>query len=224
MYTVSYCDQFMDELLDKMGSDYFPLPIKLRRFESVTLQFLRESTNFLEGTQELSDDISSLLVSEKKSLGGGKNFQYMGKKFYRIEYPEDYLRLLSVVPYFEEKGSPIFGSDFEIKIYKIGNFIINERNPFRNATKERMNIYRMDDSVLIDTDYSDFPALGYADFTYVRKPVFGRLPNEPMVDINNDIVVDKLMHKTCVSLRATSSDEDVSFIDEYVERQGQKTK
>ena len=56
-YTVSYCDRFMDELLDKMGSDYFPLPIKLSRFESITLNFIRESSTFLEATQELSDDI-----------------------------------------------------------------------------------------------------------------------------------------------------------------------
>ena len=50
-YTVSYCDRFMDELLDKMGSDYFPLPIKLSRFESITLNFIRESSTFLEATQ-----------------------------------------------------------------------------------------------------------------------------------------------------------------------------
>lgn len=223
-YTVQYCDQFMDELLDKMGSDYFPRPIKLRRFQSIALQFIRESTSFLEATQEISDDISSLIVSPPKYLLGGKTHKYMGKFFYKIDLPEDYLRLLNVVPYYEEKGSPIIGGDFEVKIYRIGTYLINERNPFRKANESRINVYRMDDAILLDTTYNSFPPLHYADLTYVRKPVFGNLPEEMMVDVLNDIVVDKLMHKTCVSLRATSSDSDTNLMDELTERQGQKIK
>ena len=44
-----------------------------------------------------------------------------------------------------------------------------------------------------------------------------------MVNLS-DLTVDKLMQKTCVSLRATTSDQDTAYIDEYVERQGQKIK
>ncbi len=226
-YTVTYCDQFMDELLDKMGSDYFPLPIKLRRFESITLQFIRESTNFLETTQELSDDIVAWITSQKKTLSGGKNFRYMGKKFYRIEFPQDYLRFLNLVPMHDD--SPIIGRnsnedfpDLEIKTYRIGHFLMNERNPFRKAIGSRVNIYRMDDSILIDMEPN--PYFNYVDFTYVRKPVFGKNPGEMILDCTNDILVDKLMHKTCVSLRSTSSDSDTQMLDDFVERQGQKIK
>ena len=218
-YTVAYCDQFMDELLDKMGSDYFPLPIKLSRFKSITLQFFRESTNFLEGTQELSDDIVNHTISVPKTLSGGKNFQYMGKKFHQIEYPADYIRLLNIIPY-NKLGNDIVLKKVEVKLYKIGNFIINELNPFRQAKGTRVNVYRMDNSVLIDTDQS----FDYADFTYVREPVFGTVNNPEglICDIMNKVVVDKLMHKTVVSLRKTSSDEDADSMDQYVERQGQK--
>ena len=222
-YTVAYCDQFMDELLDKMGSDYFPLPIKLRRFESIALQFIRESSNFLEVTQELSDDIVAWVKTEQKSLSGGRNFRYMGKAFFRIEYPEDYLRLLSVTPILGENNAFAFPA-MEVKIYRIGNFGMNERNPFRTATGDRVNVYRMDDSVLIDTDYNGIPAMAYADLTYVRQPIFGQLPDDPIIDSVNKILVDKLMHKTCVSLRATTSDVDTALLDDMVERQGQKIK
>lgn len=79
-----------DELLDKMGSDYFPLPIKLSRFESITLNFIRESSTFLEATQRLSDDIVELSNSKTINIGA-KDQLYMGKKFYKIPYPSDYI-------------------------------------------------------------------------------------------------------------------------------------
>lgn len=225
MYTVSYCDQFMDELLDKMGSDYFPLPIKLSRFRSIVLQFIRETTNFLEGTQEISDDIVSLVKPQKITLSNRVN--YMGKEVFRIEYPEDYLRLLNIV-FTDYKrvndGMVHYLSeqivDSEIKLYKIGNFAPNERNPFRKPQGEMVNIYRIDNGLIVDTKQN----LKGAKITYVKMPIFGVNKDDAIVNIHNNIVVDKLMHKTCVSLRATSSDEDVAFMDEYVERQGQKNK
>lgn len=220
MYTVDYCDTFMDELLDKMGSNYFPLPIKLKRFESITLQFIRETTPFLEGTQELSDDISDLIVSIPRTLGTGKTYRYMGKLFYAFDLPENYFRLLNVVPLRQERGQPVLTDNFEIKLYRIGSFILNQKNPFRKGIDNRVNIYRMDGKILIESD-KDFKT---ADLTYVRKPVFGKLPTDNMIDIKNDLVVDKLLQKTCVSLRLTSSDEDGNTMDDYVERQGQKIK
>lgn len=222
-YTVAYCDEFMDELLDKMGSDYFPLPIKLRRFESIALQFIRESTNFLEITQEVSDDIVAWVKTERRSLSGGKNYNYLGKKFYRIVYPEDYLRFLAVTPVLKKSNNLIHPA-MEVKVYRIGHFAINERNPFRRATDERVNVYRMDNSVLIDTDYNSNPPITNFDLTYARVPVFGTKPSDMIIDTSNKIVVDKLMHKTCVSLRATTSDSDTALLDDLVERQGQKIK
>lgn len=222
-YTVAYCDDFMDELLDKMGSDYFPLPIKLKRFESITLQFIRETTTFMEVTQEISDDIVPWVVSERKSLSAGKTAQYMGKQFFKIEYPDNYQRLISVIPLIENNG--IFTKlDREIHLYRVGEYLKNERNPFRTANNDRINIYRMDDAALIDTNYDGDPPMQYAAFSYVRTPVFGSAPTDMMLDTKSKVVLDKLMHKTCVSLRATTSDVDTGLLDELTERQGQKIK
>lgn len=214
-YTVEYCDKFMDELLDKMGSDFFPRPIKLRRFESVTLQFIRETTAFLEATQEISDDIVDLVVSLDRSLVNGKTHSFMGKPFYKIVYPSDYIRLLNVFP-IAKKG---FETDFEVKLYKLSNLATNLLNPFRKAEEGRVNIYRIDGSAIIDTNIP----LQSASFMYVKKPTFGVNSKDIMVNMG-DLMVDRLMQKTCVSLKATSSDSDTVFMDEYVERQGQKTK
>ena len=220
-YTVAYCNRFMDELLDKMGSDYFPLPIKLARFQSIVLQFIRESSAMFEGTQEISDDISPWTTTAPKTLTAGRNFQYMGKKFFKIEYPEDYIRLLNVIPYTQyPTGGYSTILNAEIKLYKIGNFQNNERNPFRSVTAERVNVYRMENSVLIDTTED----VNKADLSYIRTPIFGENPDDLMIDHPNDLIVDKLMHKTCVSLRATSSDADTQLMDELTERQGQKTR
>lgn len=218
MITVAEFDRVMDELLDKMGSDYFPLPIKLSRFKIVVRQHIRETTSFFEATQELSDDLITITTSEIKNLGSGKTHLYMGKKFYGIEYPEDYSRFLNVVP-MNQNGEDFIPADAEIKYYRIAHFKPNERNPYRTATGERINIYKMDNSVLIDTDKT----FSHAQFSYVKDPVFGELPDDPVLNFI-DLVTERLMQKTAVHLRTTTSDQDSAYLDDYVERQGQKTK
>ena len=215
-YTVSYCDRFMDELLDKMGSDYFPLPIKLSRFESIVLTHIRETTSFFEATQELSDDLVAISVSKDFPLLS-KNHVYMAKNFYKIVFSEKYMRLLNVNPYNNLAGEK--GKVFEIKYYRIAHFNQNERNPFRTAKGDRINVYRLDNAVLIDSDKT----FTHCYMTYIEKPVIGK--NETDIILNfSDLVVDKLMHKTMVSLRSTTSDQDSAYLDDYVERMGQKTK
>lgn len=262
MYTVQYCNTFMDELLDKMGSDYFTLPIKLNRLESITLDFIRETTSFFETTQELSDDIIDWVVSKPRMLKPTKE-RYMGKLVYKLDYPDDYLRFLNIYPFKtnevvafpipDEVPNPpdneepkeeddtrerrsarvilngdldsqpvsnVIKDDLLIKYYRIGHFTQNRNNPHRKALGRQVNVYRMNGGLLIDSD-QDFNCV---DFSYVRKPVFGKNMQDPIMDNFNDEVINKLLQKTCVSLRATSSDEDSAFMDDYVERQGQKIK
>lgn len=215
-YTVADFDRKMDELLDKMGSDYFPLPIKLSRLESVVLNHIRETTSFFEATQELSDDLVEISVSKDFPLLS-KSHTYMAKNFYKIAFPLDYMRLLNVNPYNNVAGEK--NKIFEIKYYRIAHFNQNERNPFRCAKGERINIYRLDNSVLIDTD----KIFTNCYMTYIEKPVIGKLQTDIILNFS-DLIVDKLMHKTAVSLRTTSSDKDAAYLDDYVERMGQKNK
>lgn len=216
-YTVAVFNKKMDELLDKMGSDYFPLSIKLSRFETIVLQHIRETTAFFEGTQELSDDLVDVSTSVPMPLLG--KTQYMGKMFYQIKYPADYMRFLNVYPYSKKNNVAILGNKYELMYYRIAHFAKNERNPFRKAKGERINIYKIDSSVLIDTDQ----IFTHADFTYIQKPEIGKLETDIIISFN-DLVTDRLMQKTAVHLRATTSDQDSAFLDDYVERQGQKTK
>ena len=215
-YTVADFDRKMDELLDKMGSDYFPLPIKLSRFESIVMTHIRETTNFLEATQELSDDLVAISVSKPFPLLS-KDHTYMGKNFYRIIFPEDYMRFLNINPYSTAPGRQ--GETNEIKYYRIGHFNQNERNPLRKAKDDRINVYRMDDSIIIDTTKT----FTNCYMTYIEKPVIGKVGTDIILNFS-DLIVDKLMHKTMVSLRTTTSDQDAAYMDDYVERQGQKIK
>ena len=217
IYTVKYCDEFMDELLDKMGSDYFPLPIKLNRFRSVVLDFIRETTNFFEGTQELSDDILPIVVSKKHLVSGRTN--YMGAKVYKIDLPENYIRLLGITPVSADNEK--FFKKSEIKIYRVAHFTTNHRNPFRKAKGGRINVYRMENALIVEVDES--VNMKYFSLEYVRMPIFGKNNDEQMIDLP-DQTINKLLQKTCVSLRVTSSDQDTGLVDEYVERQGQKNK
>lgn len=215
-YTVADFDRKMDELLDKMGSDYFPLPIKLSRLESVVLNHIRETTSFFEATQELSDDLVAISVSKPFPLLS-KSHTYMGKVFYKIIFPAEYMRLLNVNPYSTLYGDTV--RNFEIKYYRIAHFNQNERNPFRTAKGERINVYRLDNAVLIDTEKT----FTHCYMTYIEKPVIGKIDADIILNFS-DLIVDKLMHKTAVSLRTTTSDKDAAYLDDYVERMGQKNK
>lgn len=215
-YTVADFDRKMDELLDKMGSDYFPLPIKLSRFESVVLNHIRETTILFEATQELSDDLISISVSKPFPLLA-KNHMYMAKNFYQVIFPQEYMRFLNINPYSSLPGKR--EKVYEIKYYRIGHFNQNERNPLRNAKGDRINVYQMDNSVLIDTTETFTGCY----MSYIEKPVIGKVPTDIILNFS-DLIVDKLMQKTMVSLRTTTSDEDSAYMDDYVERLGQKNK
>lgn len=212
-YTVADFDRIMDELLDKMGSDYFSLPIKLSRFRIIVLNHVRETTQFLEATQELSDDLVAISVSKPFPLLS-KDHTYMGKNFYRVIFPTDYLRFLNVNPYKLNAKKT-----YEIKYYKIGNFNQNERNPFRKAKAERVNVYRIDDSIIIDTT----EVFDECYMTYIEKPIIGINLTDIILNFS-DMIVDKLMQKTAVHLRTTTSDQDAAYLDDYTERLGQKNK
>jgi hypothetical protein len=215
-YTVADFDEKMDELLDKMGSDYFPLPIKLSRFESIVLNHIRETTILFEATQELSDDLVAISVSKPFPLLG-KNHTYMAKNFYRVVFPETYMRFLNINPYNINTG--IGAKTYEIMYYRIGHFNRNERNPLRKAKGDRINVYQIDNSVLLDTN----EALTGCYMTYIEKPIIGQNLTDIILNFS-DLIVDKLMQKTAVHLRTTTSDQDAAYLDDYVERLGQKNK
>ena len=204
-YSLEWFDKHIDSMIDKLGSDYFPLQIKLERFETMVYDFIRETTDYFEATQELSDDLKTLLVEgifdvEKESLSFGNNI-------WNLPEPADYLRLVSVIPVIHDS---VTGKDMvkakKVNILKKGQGIAYERDPFRSASAEYPNVYRMTNFFKIDVG-TDQTIYNKAYISYVKKPTIANMGELTKRIVNlNDIAIEKICLKTADSLRITTGD------------------
>lgn len=216
-YTVDYCDKYMDELLDKLGSDYFPMDIKFGRFVTATLDFIRENTTYLEATQEISDDIKPLLVSGKWMV----MIPNSTTGYYEMAEPTDYLRLLSIEPYAKINGQ-LVKKFKKIDIVKEGQRRAYERDPHREATPAYPHIYRTANMFEINVG-QDADRYDTAKISYIKQPTFGNINVGTSVLVNlPPIAVEKIMLKTTEALRFTTADETAASIYQFDQTFGKR--
>lgn len=218
-YTIEYCDKYIDELLDKMGSDYFPLPIKMGRFVSTTLDFIRENTIYMEASQEISDDIKTLLVRTNMVMAPIAGSIGM----FEVPEPNDYIRLVAVEPYARING--VLTKKFKkIHIIKEGQRLAYERDPFREPSAFYPQVYRntnvFEVNVGKDTDTYDT-----AKVSYIKFPTFGDILVDTDIIVNlPPIAIEKIMLKVAESLRFTTADESAAAIYQFDQTFGKRNK
>ena len=204
-YSLEWVDKHIDSLIDKLGSDYFPLQIKLDRFETMTYDFIRENTSVLEADQEISDDIKTLMV--KKSVVIVKETDFAQKNIWNLPEPADYCRLVSVVPVITD---PVTGHDMikakKVHIVKEGQRMSYNRDPWRESSAEYPSVYRMENLFKIDVG-SDKTTYHKGLITYIKNPVFASINDldKRIVNLSN-IAIEKICLKTADSLRVTTGD------------------
>ena len=225
--TVGEFDKYLDELLDKMGSDYFPLPIKYNRFVSLTLGFIRENTRFLQISQEISEDIQPLFTREYVVVNDSDSDSV---KF--INKPSNLFRLGSIKIFRETTGDILqqSGSFYEspnlhnTKIRKI-NFIRDgeenaySMNPFKKATPIYPNLIQFGGFYRID--FGKKPDINYnrALITYVKEPKFGDVSNLNAQIVNlHKVLIERIVLKTADSLRIGTGDETSGMTFEFNKR------
>lgn len=202
-YSLDWCDRYLDELLDKMGSDLFPLPIKLNRFQTICLDFVREHTEYLEVTQEISDDLKPLLVRSKYDLVQDTN----QRNLWTLPEPADYLRLVSLVPlYLDVVDGYEKQKAKKVSILKEGQREEYKRDPYRTPTDEYPHVFRYSNLFKIDVG-SPSTAYTKALLTYVKKPLFAKEDELEKRIVNlPDISIEQILLKTADSLRVTTGD------------------
>lgn len=201
-YSLEWFDDYCDELLDKMGSDLFPLPIKYNRFKTHTLEFINEAGMYMETTQKTSDDIKELIIKGKFPL-----VKDTVENVWETAEPTNYYRLISIVPLFKDA----YGEDAKVckkpNIVKEGQRLAIERDPFKNATDEYPNVYRL--SKLFQIDVGNASAINYDQclFTYIKKPKFALMNDldDRIVDLH-DSAIEQIILKTADSLRFSTGD------------------
>lgn len=200
-YSLDWFDKYCDELLDKMGSDLFPLPIKYNRFKSITLDFINTSAKYMEATQKLSDEIKELIVKTKCPLEKDTL-----ENVWEAAEPTNYYRLISIVPLYDSHGKEMKVCK-KPNIAKEGERLALERDPFKCATDEYPNIYRL--SKLFQIDVGPESTINYTNclITYIKKPTFALLSAYDSRIVNlNDSAIEEIILKTADSLRFSTGD------------------
>lgn len=206
-YTLAWCDQYLDELLDKIGSDYFPLPLKLDRFITATYDFIKDRTKNLEITQEISDEIKSLIKSRKLSVLKSV-ISIHSKNIWNCPEPIDYYRLIGLVPLYVYNNEEISKSK-KVTIIKVGQEIYT-RDPFREPNAEYPLVTRTSNlfSIYVGNDSTNYTS---AFITYLKKPEFAKIDedNKRIVDLS-DSAIEQILLKTSNYLRFGVSDESAA--------------
>lgn len=218
-YTIDTCDRYMDELLDKMGGDYFPLAIKFGRFATATLEFIRDNAKRLEIDQEASDNIKPLIIRAEYAIT-----PIIGQiGLYQMAEPVNYLRTISIYP-FATVNSVKTKLARKVHIVKEGQRLAYERDPFRKPTPFEPAIYRLDNFFQIDTN-DTINTYFTAEFAYIKKPTFGNINILTDLIVNlPDTSIEIIMQTTCEALRFSSADETANNIYNFDQTFGKKAR
>ena len=220
-YSLEWCDQYLDGLMDKMGSDYFSLATKLDRFITITYDFIHKQTKDLEINQEASDQIKNILVRRKLTIT--KDTMFPSKNIWNAPEPADYFRLVGLLPVIHQGENDMIKAKKPATLQE-GQGISYDRDPFRNATAEYPNIYRLENFFKIDVG-SDNTIYNSCIISYVKEPLFAdenHLTNR-IVNLSN-VAIEKILLKTADSLRVTTGDVTAASTYQMTQSFGKKNK
>lgn len=192
-YTVQVAYMKVLEAADKMGSDYFPQPLVLSRFKTVTYDFLGQKAKEIEMNQEVTDDIKSLVVHAPIAPIPDPNEANCWLASQPLNY---HTRLAVIVKYVDGTSSRM------PTVERIGEHNSNLANPFKNPTKDYPLIQQMGDYFKI---YPGNNNVSKFYLSYLRKPIFGINDNDMIVDLPVQ-VVEALINDVATSLIAKSGD------------------
>jgi hypothetical protein len=198
MYSLEETYYLILQKADKIGSDFFQLPVILNRFRSATYEYLDAIKKVLEMNQGITDDIKPLIVPKRfplladADLGGMKG-----------PLPSDYYYLASIKPIYLGNTTPR-----QTRVVRIGQDEIMKIDPFNKPTLEYPHVYQYENFINIQTN--DVEEAIEVLILYIKKPVFANL-NEPQVRIVNlpDNVIEKIIEITVKQLFASTADQRV---------------
>lgn len=218
-YSIEEVNKYIDELTDKMGSDFFPLPIKFGRFITVTYDIIRESTIALQLNQEITDDIMPLVVRRTNALIPVNN----SPGSFQMPVPIDYHRLISLYP-FARIGGVNTRLAKKVSIFKEGQRLAYNRDPHRKPTPSYPSVTRLENFFQIDTNDVVNQYL-QGELAYVKKPTFGNINviTDRIVNLP-DLTIEMICLKTADSLRFTTSDESSADIYMFNQTFGKRNK
>lgn len=195
-YQLSNVHEKLKQLSDKMGSDYFPLPVFLNFFETATYDFVGEKLKIVEKTQEVTDDIRPLVIPKDVVIIEDPN----RAKKYIAAIPSDYLRILAYSVDYAD-GSSCRRAD----LLRHAEYELAKLSPNKEPTKSYPLILQFDSYFQIDSG-SDVPK--NFSIIYAKKPSFATTGESTTRIVNlPDDAIEKILKITVTNLFNKTSDE-----------------
>jgi hypothetical protein len=196
-YKLSEVHQKLKELADKMGSDYFSLPVFLGFFETATYDFVGEKLNIVEKTQTITDDIRTL-IGPPVDLPITPDGNITGKHIAGI--PSEYLRVVAYDVLYAD-GERCRRAD----LIKQAQYALAKMNPSREPTKTYPLILQEASYFQIDSGETTPLILR---LTYAKTPTFATTDNlnVRVVNLPND-AIEKILKITVTNLFNKTGDQ-----------------
>lgn len=210
-YILSEVNEKLKQFSDKMGSDYFPLPVLLNYFESATYDFVGERLTQVEKTQTITDDIRNLL---KTSFVPIIISPYLSVDIsnpptqtrFIAGIPTDYLRLISYSVFYKDGYEAR-----RVDLLTHAQYNLYKNNPNRKPTK-RYPIILIEDNLFEIDSGNEVPEK--LKLRYAKKPIFATTgePNKRIVNLPND-AIEKILLITIKSLFNKTGDQRIQYTD-----------
>lgn len=196
-YELEEVYEYILDLADKKGSDFFQLPFVRSVFITQTINFIGGHIKKLEATQQVKEDIRPLMVTTKENVIGN---------------PDNPFTVLCIIPencHYLSLARPLFKGGVVPRITQL----------IRHAREETMVASphnRPTISYPIVTEYLDVAEINSGInekaigcyLTYIKKPIYANLdePSKRIVDLP-DAVIEDIVQKTVFELESGKGDE-----------------
>jgi hypothetical protein len=206
-YTLTNVANKINEFADKIGSDYYPLPVVLDFFETSSYDFIGERLKHIEKTQEITDDISSLIKTSWLTVGQIATVDVNEPVKYGAAIPTDYLRKVAYDVYYAD-GSRCRRADLK----RHGELMPGKNNPYRAPSKnypiilQEENLFKIDAGAIVADRFY---------LIYCKKPTFATVgtPSTRAVNLPDD-AIEKVILKTLISLYGKTADQRAAVMKE----------
>ncbi len=196
-YKLSEVDRKLKQFTDKMGSDYFPLPVLLNYFHTCTLDFVAERVKEIEKTQEVVDDIRPLITNGKLPIAKDPN----DATRWIAALPLKYFRLVSYDVLYDD-NTRCRRAD----LLRHGEYSAAVLNPNKRPTKHYPIILQENNLFQIDSGTGNIPE--FLKITYCKKPSFATVANKEVRVVNlPDEAIEKIMLSVVTRLFNSTGDQ-----------------
>jgi hypothetical protein len=194
-YTLGNTKEKINQFADKIGSDYFTLPVVLDYFETAAYDFIGDHLRHVEINQTITDDIRPLV--KKRDLKVEYDEPFLR---YIAAVPTDYLRLLSYDLRYEDESSCR-----RISLVTHGEHKMTKVNPHSKPTKYYPVVVQEDSLWGIECGAA---VPNVFRITYAKKPTFASTSDLEVRIVNlPDDAIEKIMLMTVTRLFGSTGDK-----------------